>query len=377
MNVVARRFFVAIAGAACAAAFLGKSTARASAASLQCGSKITKDVKLTKDLTGCKSNGLVIGADGVTIDLNSHTISGDGALKKNCKKKTICDDGIVAIGRQGAVVEDGTVTNFAIGMLALGGDRARFTNVASVRNQFSGIDSLADHTLIEFSDVSGNGAKTQGAGAQLFHAASGRVVRTKFSDNGGPGLELTGSVGARVDENRFNGNGETGIVDESANAIISRNEIKRTGDGIFITGSGNLVIGNVIDCGCKFTGITLNGGSQNTITSNRVSGPNAAGIFIGLDPKAPPTRANRVTANTITGSRKDGIRVTGVARGTRLVGNTATGSSRNGFTIQSASTTLKSNTAIASGAFGFAAVRGVTDAGGNRSSGGRCRNVRC
>ena len=39
---------------------------------------ITKDTKLANNLTNCLGNGIVIGADDITLDLNGHTVDGDG-----------------------------------------------------------------------------------------------------------------------------------------------------------------------------------------------------------------------------------------------------------------------------------------------------------
>jgi hypothetical protein len=61
---------------------------------LECGDTITADTTLERDLTGCPSNGIVIGADGVTLDLNGHTISGDGKPVRRCPRRQPCDLGI-------------------------------------------------------------------------------------------------------------------------------------------------------------------------------------------------------------------------------------------------------------------------------------------
>ena len=52
------------------------SEAPAVAAPPHCGSHVTRDVTLHADLTGCQGAGLVIAADGVTVDLRGHTIEG-------------------------------------------------------------------------------------------------------------------------------------------------------------------------------------------------------------------------------------------------------------------------------------------------------------
>jgi hypothetical protein len=49
------------------------------ATSLSCGSVITTDVRLDADLVDCPSQGLVVGAPGIIIDLNGHIIDGTGS----------------------------------------------------------------------------------------------------------------------------------------------------------------------------------------------------------------------------------------------------------------------------------------------------------
>lgn len=45
-------------------------------ADVSCGQEITESVTLTDDLGPCVEDGLVITADGITVDLNGHTIIG-------------------------------------------------------------------------------------------------------------------------------------------------------------------------------------------------------------------------------------------------------------------------------------------------------------
>ena len=67
--------FVAV--AATGATALGGGSAPA-ASELSCGDTITADTTLTSDLVDCPSNGIVIGADDITLDLNGHTVAGNG-----------------------------------------------------------------------------------------------------------------------------------------------------------------------------------------------------------------------------------------------------------------------------------------------------------
>ncbi len=99
---------------------------RALASPISCGDKITRDTTLHRDLVNCRSNGIVIGADGVRLDLNGHTIDGNGKLVASCqKKKIICDDGVVSVGHSDVTVVGGLIRNFALGaFVAAGGSQS-------------------------------------------------------------------------------------------------------------------------------------------------------------------------------------------------------------------------------------------------------------
>ena len=53
--------------------------AQAGGRDVACGATITTDTKLRADLTNCPGDGLVIGGDGITLDLGRRTIDGAGA----------------------------------------------------------------------------------------------------------------------------------------------------------------------------------------------------------------------------------------------------------------------------------------------------------
>ena len=69
--------------------FLALSTGHASAGHVSCGDTITADTTLDSDLVDCPNNGIVIGADDVTLDLNGHTVSGDGEAVENCPAERV------------------------------------------------------------------------------------------------------------------------------------------------------------------------------------------------------------------------------------------------------------------------------------------------
>ena len=73
-----------------------------------CGTTLMTNVKLEEDLT-CSGDGLIVGADGITVDLNGHTIAGSGA-----------GVGITVRGRRGGVVKGGTLRGFVTGVMIAG-----------------------------------------------------------------------------------------------------------------------------------------------------------------------------------------------------------------------------------------------------------------
>ena len=88
-------------------ALAAPAAAQASGRDVACGATITSDTKLRADLTNCPGDGLVIGKDGITLDLGRRTIDGTGADGQH---------GIRLNGRRGVKIKDGTVQEFAVGI---------------------------------------------------------------------------------------------------------------------------------------------------------------------------------------------------------------------------------------------------------------------
>jgi hypothetical protein len=100
-------------------------TTSASAATLRCGDTIIANVVLTRNLN-CSGDGLVLGADGLTIDLNGYTLSGSGG-----------GTGIGAggSGRRGISVLNGTIRNFDNGITNISGGSS-LTGLKVVGNNY-------------------------------------------------------------------------------------------------------------------------------------------------------------------------------------------------------------------------------------------------
>jgi len=89
--------------------------------SVGCGAVLTRDTVLTADLVDCPGDGLVVGADGIRITLNGHSITGTGAPGSA---------GVRNQGHDGVTIEDGDfvgldISGFQTGILLVGADRNR------------------------------------------------------------------------------------------------------------------------------------------------------------------------------------------------------------------------------------------------------------
>ena len=113
---------------------------------VECGDVITQDTKLDSDLIDCPGDGLEIGADNVTLDLNGHTVDGDGDARPGLG----CDTGIrnggfdncsrQDAGHGGVTIRNGTVREFAHGVQVIIADHNSLLHLRLYDNSgFGGI----------------------------------------------------------------------------------------------------------------------------------------------------------------------------------------------------------------------------------------------
>ena len=71
------------------AGFLTPAVAQAAAPTrVSCGVTITADTRLGADLVNCPNNGIVIGAEDNTLDLNGHVVAGDGSRSHRGRRES-------------------------------------------------------------------------------------------------------------------------------------------------------------------------------------------------------------------------------------------------------------------------------------------------
>jgi parallel beta-helix repeat protein len=272
------------------AGFTVLGSGQALASHVSCGDTITTNTTLDGDLVNCPNNGIVIGADNITLDLNSHTVDGDGTLVDPCPEGETCDVGVDnSAGHSGVTVGGGSIRQFALGVLVLSASRNGLRHLSVSRNLFVGIViGESARTAVEQSSISRNGVTTQQAGMVLFASRDNRIERNLFSGNGNRGLAADSADGNRISHNIFADNPEAGVAIEGDRNQVSHNRVVRNGDNIVVLGNHNAItrnhVANAVGCpaedggiGCGF-GITFEGGSDNLVARNKVNVVRAAEI---------------------------------------------------------------------------------------------------
>ena len=102
------------------------------AISPSCGQVITQNVILTSNLNCAESDGLIVGASDIVVDLNGHTISGPDV---DSDTKTSSKVGIMIPNMNNVVVQDGTIEGFQAGILMTGSQNVEVKGIVAKNNQ--------------------------------------------------------------------------------------------------------------------------------------------------------------------------------------------------------------------------------------------------
>jgi hypothetical protein len=317
-----RRTFLGVVAAAC---ILALSAVPANASHVACGATITQNTVLDSDLTDCPQDGLKIGADGITLDLDGHTIDGRGGFSG------VSNDG----SYDGITIRDGRVKQFEFAV-----------------------------DMYEANDVTVSGliASEIISHAVLFVRSNNCVLRRSISYRTGAGLV-----------NPL----------ESTNCLIEHNASFSTGanraESIFLFKAVNATVRWNWVSGA-YRGIHLGTARNNTIKHNFLWG-NVRGIevFDSTD--------SHLLWNAVTNSQESGIHIwnDGVLGtevfGTRIIGNLARRNGDDGIHVDDPDTFIARNWANRNADLGIQAVPGVTDGGANRArfngNPAQCTNVAC
>lgn len=275
--------------------------APASAGHVVCGQVLTQSTVLDSDVGPCPEDGLVIGADGITLDLNGHRVFG---LPTPEDVPSLSQGvGIRLQDRTSVQVKNGTVTDFSAGVAILGGSGNKVSGITARDNIGSLAAGFGDGIAIDSSDdnlIVGNRAIKNGPfdGIGVFGSSSGNTLNQNVvtdnnfarsattNDNDGIRLE-PGTSNNTVVNNEVKRNGLDGIAvfASSTDNTIGNNVVEdngfhdkthRKGDGIrvFLTGNNNLVEDNRV-FGNAANGIRVDS-QLNEILNNKTGGNSVA-----------------------------------------------------------------------------------------------------
>lgn len=336
-----------------------------------CGQVVTADLKLTHDVGPCTDNGLVAGADNITIDLDGYTVfgptqstSGAGPCALNPQPYSVSlGAGVLIEGRSSVTVKGsasarGTIKCFS-GGVEMRAKKDPVTPVTS--NLVTGIDVKAnvgnplsdwgegigiwgdagtcDNNTVKNTLVEGNGPF---GGIALYDGANCNTIggplaadRNTVKDNNAP---VAGGSTNQDDGIRL----EPSVTDNTVeNNLVSGSSLD--GISLFFGANRNAVKANVvqdngdISAGGKYprfthrkgNGINLfAGANSNILTGNQVTGSYAHGIFVGGDSNT--IDASTTSGNNVFGGSSTDLNDPKVDCGLNLWGNvTANTGSRN------------------------------------------------
>ena len=315
------------------AALFGLGGGQASAAQVSCGEVITQDTKVDNDVIDCPGDGLVVGADDITLDLNGHTIDGVGKGRGIAVGEPPAQS-----GPQRVTIQNGTVRQFRTGVWLWYGDGAhlqklevsgsvsisRSYNVTVEKNRLSdgGIDIYEGQGAVEDNRITHGGiafghgssvrvegnlilAPSAGSGIFVADASAGKLVHNRVL-GGAVGIAIGGHSGnGEIKNNVVANNSDAGISlsTDEVPSRIEQNTVYGNGEGIrlFHEPFGDLVTGNRV---FRNRGNGISAESVGLMVGNRVYQNGGDGIAGGET-----MVANRVFSNGGNGIRAEGGRL--------------------------------------------------------------------
>lgn len=330
----------------------------ARAANELCGQTITESVTLTAD-QACTGGGLVVDADGVTVDLAGFTISGDGGGG---------DFGVfIQDNRTKTTIKNGTIRHFAEGVRGLVGS-LKLSRLTVRDSTGDGVDLGTQQFSIDRCLFIGNASR----GMLILTSGptkGGKITASAFLDNGSHGFQVEVSPKATITNIITAGNGGWGMLLSQRGTSVRSSVIARNAAGgvLLEVASGkvkvtqNRIIGNGGD-GVKFNFSSGDAG-RNVVDANLIAGNLGNGVNVdqGSD-------GNAVVNNGIFGNGDAGVTVVAGSDNTLVKGNIAVGNGGNAFESANASTTFAKNTGNGNLGLVVSAAAAI-DGGGNRGRG--------
>jgi parallel beta-helix repeat protein len=239
-----------------------------------CGQVVTQDVTLTSDLNCDNGDGLIVGASGITINLNGYSITGPqgGGAENPTTANSNSEGGDAANSNsEGGDAENPTAANSN----SEGGDAEDIRPVSTAR-QTTDYDGSSGILVANADNVAiaGLGEIAGFSRGVTFLGSSGGALTDVQLVNNEIGAVVASSEGTEVSRNTITNNGIAVVSDASNGGVTAFNQI----------------VANLEQ------GILLLGSSDNVVAANNMYGNGASGIY--LDPMS---QRNHIDYNTVFG----------------------------------------------------------------------------
>ncbi|WP_162605917.1 right-handed parallel beta-helix repeat-containing protein [Jiangella aurantiaca] len=389
------------------------------ASRLTCGEILTQSTRLLNDLVDCGGHGLIVGAPGITIDLDGHVVDGlglDAGILNNGHDDVTITNGLVTQFLNGVQLNPGTARNVVHALRVEGNEEAGIA--LSDADQGADGNTIRDNSIVaneigialytgtRHAVIRGNTlAANRGEGAILLEFASENLIEgNQIGQSAASGVSMLGGGSNTVTENVLKDNGGIGIMagDDllaSDDNRVQRNTIRGGQGGVMVAGDGNTVLNNDV-IGTTGPGVMVELATNTLVKGNDLSG-SAGGIVVG-EATGTIVEANNASGtlgsgieigelsldsvvrdNTTSGNGGDGIEITEssvIDRGTLVESNTADANGGDGILVEGAGHTIRTNVAQLNGGWGIYSV-GAADGGGNLAAGNaepdQCFGVVC
>lgn len=175
-----------------------------------CGQVITRDFVLGNDLE-CPKDGLIVGANGITVDLGGRALKGPGMGGQTWPNPNLTSVGVKVEGRKNVTVKNGQVSAFATNVFVNNSSEVVLEGIESRRSRY-GVYLLSTHrSIVRKSTTDANiyGLHLQRSNENQI--LDNQLVRQTYNSPGGYGLYAFASRGNRVIGNTIEGNLNWGI----------------------------------------------------------------------------------------------------------------------------------------------------------------------
>lgn len=253
-----------------------------SADAVECGAVITANTVLTADVGPCADLGVLTVVGPASLDLNGHAVRGLDRRPDHC----------ILLEGEGATIRNGTVSDCATGVVALGTGRHRIERLTAHDIDLAAFHLASSGNVVERSQAvrAAEGFRVRGSRNRLLNDVvaaghDGFVVlgeRNVLHDNVASGLtgrgfrllDESGQVGRqRLVGNAAIANAQEGFVVEGTAVLLERNRAVANGAGGIVVGSRDGIVSrNVAADNQPYDLISTDGTCRTTAWRDNIAG---------------------------------------------------------------------------------------------------------